>query len=259
MQILIPEFLSVNNPSGAEPVPDAALIWNSQNGTEAVTPGSTVRFHIVNIGAFAFFHVWIEEHNMTVIEVDGVDVEPYETSGIDLAVGQRLSVLVTMDADKSQNYPIVGAMGSHFESQLMADQSMFDSPSAEPNVTAWLVYNKCAPNPSAQLIQSFYEFNDTDLVPLVPLPVVPSDVFIPIVVNFTDIDGINMAIINNNTYVGPNVPAIYTALTTGTDADNPALYGNTTNSFVLNHLDMVYLAINNDDTGGHPCTFSHKR
>jgi len=51
------------------------------------------RFHIVNIGAFAFFHFWIEEHLLTVIEVDGVYVDPYTTDGISLAVGQRVSWL----------------------------------------------------------------------------------------------------------------------------------------------------------------------
>jgi iron transport multicopper oxidase len=82
-----------------------------QNGTQNVTPGEIVRFHIVNVGTFAYFHVWIEEHDMTVIEVDGTDVEPYITDGIDVAVGQRVSVLVTMNADPSRNYPIVAAMG----------------------------------------------------------------------------------------------------------------------------------------------------
>jgi iron transport multicopper oxidase len=76
-----------------------------------------VRFHVVNIGAFGFFHLWIEDHEMTVIEVDGIDVQPYKTKGIDLAVGQRLSVLVTMKTDKSKNYPIVGAMGISFVTQ----------------------------------------------------------------------------------------------------------------------------------------------
>jgi iron transport multicopper oxidase len=88
------------------------LIWDAQNGTIHVTEGELVRFHVVNIGAFGFFHIWIEGHNMTVIEVDGVDVEPFVTEGINVAVGQRLSVLVAMDADPSFNYPIVAAMGN---------------------------------------------------------------------------------------------------------------------------------------------------
>lgn len=125
MQVLIPQFLSPENPDGAEPVPDSenlfstfltlgALILDHQNGTTNVTPGTTVKFHLVNIGAFAYFHFWIECHNLTVIEVDGVDVEPYEVPAVDLAVGQRLSVLVKMDQDPTKNYPIVGSMGLTF-------------------------------------------------------------------------------------------------------------------------------------------------
>jgi len=91
-----------------------ALIWDHQNGTQNVTPGTTVRFHLVNIGAFAYFHFWIESHTLTVIEVDGIDVEPYEVPAVDLAVGQRLSVLVKMDQDPCQNYPIVGSMGLNY-------------------------------------------------------------------------------------------------------------------------------------------------
>jgi iron transport multicopper oxidase len=86
-------------------------MWDTQNGTTTVTPGSTVRFRVVNVGAFGFFHLWIEDHLMTVIEVDGIDVEPFQTQGIDIAVGQRYSVLVTMRGDANRNYPIVGAMG----------------------------------------------------------------------------------------------------------------------------------------------------
>jgi iron transport multicopper oxidase len=130
MEELIPKFLSVENTDGSEPVPDGirlnltflisgALIWDHQNVTQNVVPGSTVHFHIVNIGAFGYFHVWIEEHNMTVIEVDGVDVEPYVTPGIDVAVGQRVSVLVTMKNDTSTNYPIVGAMGDSVNFQSL--------------------------------------------------------------------------------------------------------------------------------------------
>lgn len=89
----------------------AALIWDKQGGTYEVKPGETVRFHFANIGAFAFFHIWVEKHSMTVVEVDGVEVEPYSTRGISLAVGQRMSVLITMNQDPTKNYPLVAAMG----------------------------------------------------------------------------------------------------------------------------------------------------
>lgn len=48
---------------------------------------------------------------MHVIEVDGVYVEPYATNGISIAVGQRYSVIVYMNADPPRNFPIVAAMG----------------------------------------------------------------------------------------------------------------------------------------------------
>jgi iron transport multicopper oxidase len=138
---------------------------------------------------------------------------------------------------------------------LRIDQGMFDSPSNNPNTTAWLVYNSSAPKPEAAILQEFYAWDDTKLVPLNPVPVTKYDTIVTLDVNFTSIGGINYAIVNDNSYSPPNVPAIFTALTTGEEANNTEVYGNTTNTFVLNHLDMVWLVINNDDTGGHPCTF----
>jgi FtsP/CotA-like multicopper oxidase with cupredoxin domain len=89
----------------------AALLWDSQNVSYPVFYGSVVRFHFVNVGAFGYFHIWMEGHTMIVIEVAGVYIQPYTTSGIELAVGQRISVLVTMGANPAFNYPIVAAMG----------------------------------------------------------------------------------------------------------------------------------------------------
>lgn len=80
----------------------AALINDGQNSVISVEPNATYRFHIVNTAAIALFHLWIEGHNMTVIEVDGVYVQPYNTQGVDVAVGQRYSVLVTMDANATK-------------------------------------------------------------------------------------------------------------------------------------------------------------
>lgn len=130
---------------------------------------------------------------------------------------------------------------------------MFDHDSANPNTTSWLVYNQKAPLPQPKLLSQFYDWDDTRFVPLKPMPVTMYDRVVTLDVNFTNIQGINRAIINNNTYYSPDVPAIFTALTTGLGAINPDYYGHTTNTHVLKHLDMVWLAINNLDNGGHPC------
>ena len=112
----IPQFMSYKNPSGAEPIPDAALMNDRQNATIEFVPGKTYRLRFINIGAFAMFHVWIEDHDMRVIELDGVYTKEYSVPEIELAAAQRVSVLVTAKNTTNQNFAIVGAM----------DTDMFD-------------------------------------------------------------------------------------------------------------------------------------
>ena len=139
MPVLIPQFMNVINPTGAEPIPDSALMSDTQNKTYPVEPGKTYRLRFVNMGAFAMFHIWIESHNMTVIELDGVDMQPYDTTGILIAAAQRVSVLVTA-GNYTTNFAIIGAM----------DVDMFDTPPlGNPNVTSYLLYN-----PTASLAES---------------------------------------------------------------------------------------------------------
>lgn len=110
MQDLIGPFMSKGNPTGAEPVPKAALMNETQNHTISVETGKTYLFRLINIGAFAGQYVWIEGHNMTVVEVDGVYTKPKETDMIYLSVAQRCSFLVTTRNDTGANFPIIGSM-----------------------------------------------------------------------------------------------------------------------------------------------------
>jgi iron transport multicopper oxidase len=112
----IAQFMNYHNPTGAEPIPQAALINDSQNGTIQFEAGKTYRLRFVNIGAFAMFHIWIEDHEMRVIELDGVPTEEYTVPAIDLTAAQRVSVLVTAKNTTNANYAMVGAM----------DTDMFD-------------------------------------------------------------------------------------------------------------------------------------
>ena len=110
MQSLTSSFMSVENPTGAEPVPDAALMNDTQNATFEVEPRKTYLFHIVNIGGFAGQYFWIEGHEMRVIEIDGVWTEPAVADMLYVTVAQRYSVLVTARDDSSANFAIVGSM-----------------------------------------------------------------------------------------------------------------------------------------------------
>ncbi|SSD60249.1 related to Iron transport multicopper oxidase FET3 [Saccharomycodes ludwigii] len=63
-------FLNLNNPTGAEPIPQNLIINNTMNLTWNVEPDTTYLLRIVNIGGFVSQYFWIEDHEMQVVEVD---------------------------------------------------------------------------------------------------------------------------------------------------------------------------------------------
>lgn len=110
MPVLISQFLSIANPTGAEPVPQCALINDTQNPKINVEPGKTYLFRLINVGAFAAQYIWFEGHTMRVVEVDGVYTKPMEANMLYVTAAQRISVLITMKNSTSANFPFVGSM-----------------------------------------------------------------------------------------------------------------------------------------------------
>lgn len=107
---LIKTFISFANPTGAEPVPNSALMNDTQNLTVAVEPGKTYLVRMVNMGAFAGQYVWFENHTMQTIEVDGIYTEPAEADMIYITAAQRYSVLLTTKNDTGSNFAFVASM-----------------------------------------------------------------------------------------------------------------------------------------------------
>lgn len=110
MPPLLKSFISVSNPTGAEPVPNAALMNDTQNATFAVEPGKTYMFRIVNMAAFAAQYIWFEGHTIEIVEVDGVYTDRQEADMIYVSAAQRYSVLIKAKDDASTNFAIVGSM-----------------------------------------------------------------------------------------------------------------------------------------------------
>jgi iron transport multicopper oxidase len=63
---------------------------------------------------------------------------------------------------------------------------------------------------------------------------------------------LHSAFFNGITYVMPKVPTLYSVLTTGSAATDPAVYGYNTHPIVLKKGDIVDIILNNDDAGKHP-------
>lgn len=157
MHNLLAEFINIANPSGAEPVPQAALFNDTQNLTVSVQPAKTYLFRLINMGAFAAQYVWFEGHTMRIVEVDGVYTEPMDADMIYLTAAQRYSVLVTAKDDTNSNFAFVGSM----------DQDLFDAvpEGLDPNVTGWLAYDDTKELSAPKEVATFEPFDDFALVP----------------------------------------------------------------------------------------------
>jgi len=159
MPSLISSFISVTNPTGAEPVPNSALMNDTQNFTVGIEAGKTYLFRLANVGAFAGQYFWIEGHELKVVEVDGVYTEGIATDLIYLSAAQRYSVLVTAKNTSDTNFPMMASM----------DTDLFDTipDGLNWNVTGWLVYDKTATLPAAAEVEGTFDpFDDFALVPL---------------------------------------------------------------------------------------------
>lgn len=247
MPDLIKGFLSVTNPTGAEPVPQAALMNDTQNATIAVEPGKTYFLRIINMAAFAAQYFWIEGHTFKIIEVDGIYTEPTEAERLYITAAQRYGILLTTKNTTDQNYAIVGSM----------DQDLFDAvpDGLNPNVTSYLVYNKEAALPEPSPIDDFDPFDDFNLVPQDKLELFPeADMTVQLDVVMDNLkDGANYAFFNNITWTAPVVPTLYTVLSAPPSLlSNPTIYGSNTNTFVLPHMQTIDIVLNNHDPGKHP-------
>lgn len=248
---LLPSFLSLYNPTGAEPIPDNFLLNNTRNLTWEVQPDTTYMVRLINIGGFTSYYFFIEDHEMEVIEIDGVAVEKNTTDMIYITVAQRYTFLLKTKSDTSKNFAIM----------QIVDSGMLDcAPKCGPlveNATSYLVYDKDADLPDQYYVDSLDDDAYLDDIYLTPVNKVElyedPDLVITLDVVMDNLNnGINYAFFNNITYTQPRVPALLTAMSAGELATNELVYGTNTHSIVLQKDDIIELVINNNDTGKHP-------
>ncbi|KAK3042967.1 hypothetical protein RJ639_000944 [Escallonia herrerae] len=72
--------------------------------TMTVVPGKTYRLRIGSLTALAALSFEIEGHNMTVVEADGHNIEPFVVKNLFIYSGETYSVLIKADQNPSRNY-----------------------------------------------------------------------------------------------------------------------------------------------------------
>ena len=147
------------------------------------------------------FQFYLDGHSMQVIELDGVDVEPFPVAHLSVSVAQRYSVLVTALNATDANYAIHANM----------DPAMFDvvPDDLQLNVTSTIVYAADAPLAPTTTLDEYTMFDEVGLVPVVAEPMVDPDTTIDLNVWFdTYDDGTPRASFNNVTWNMPHTPSI---------------------------------------------------
>lgn len=184
--------------------------WNNEASMH-FEPGKTYRIRIINMASLSMFHVWMDGHDMRVIEADGVSpislialsafafhltkasikqisTEEFATDYLSLGVAQRYSVLVDARNDTDSNY--------YFHADFNPD--MFDviPDTLSLNYTANIVYDDNADFAESTLLPEYKAFDDTRLTPIEAMELEPADVVYNMSITFeTRTDGTNRGVL----------------------------------------------------------------
>ncbi|EAW12290.1 multicopper oxidase [Aspergillus clavatus NRRL 1] len=246
MADLLPGYMKKGSRMAREPFPNANLLNDSQHVRIDVQPGKTYLIHLINMGAFMGQYFWIEGHEMTIVEVDGVYTRPTVAENVYLATGQRYAVLLTTKEGRDANYPMVASMDP---------LSILGHGKTMRSVTGWLVYDSNSPMPPPERVDWYEAIDDMSLVPYdsAPLLLEPSHQ-ITLDMNMHRLqDGVMHWLLNDISYAAPKRPTLYTAMTSGEAAlEDVSTYERSTNPFILDEGAVVEIIVNNKHMGRHP-------
>lgn len=255
MPFLINDYQSTRNIATQDngitaPVADAGLYNDQQDAKIYVKPGKTYLVHMICTSNYAGVAVLIDQHNLTIVEVDGVYTQPEDigSKNLRLAPGQRWSFLMQTKNDTSHNYPIFGTL----DINMLFPPTGIPTPGYNPNMTAWLVYDEEKPLPPPPNLHKFDFFDDWTLKPYDLEPIIEPDHKIVMDTGFTNVNGVARAVINNVTYLPQKVPSLYTAISVGKNySSDPLVYGQV-NPFILKYGESVEIIVNNNHNNLHP-------
>ncbi|KAK4448756.1 Cupredoxin [Podospora aff. communis PSN243] len=231
------------------PIPDGGLINDGQGAKYKIEAGKKYKFRLINLSAFTGVFLKFDNHDFTIIEIDGVNVKKTEAKLLYLTAAQRYSVIIEAKEDATKNFGIsaVFDLNPNFREPLVPNMV---------NATGALTYDAALPAAPAPIFYNYDDLiDDTIIKPIKHIDLGEPD--IQYTLNFDMglvIDGVPRATVNGKPFVGQKVPTLYTALTTGKDAENPEVYGQI-NPFVVKKGQVVELILNNKHFAHHPFHF----
>lgn len=76
---------------------DVPACTGGQAYETTIQPGATMRLRLINHSSYFSYWFSIDGHELSIVEMDGVEVEPIPVRGVHANIGQRYSVMVTAD------------------------------------------------------------------------------------------------------------------------------------------------------------------
>ncbi|EIM92984.1 laccase subfamily 2 [Stereum hirsutum FP-91666 SS1] len=208
-----------------------------------VTPGLSHRLRIINQSMRNVFTFSIDGHNLTVIEVDGMAVQPMTVDKLDLLAGQRYSVILVADQAVDNywiNAPYVGGSPARNLNQN-STLSRAILRYAGANETDPVTPMTDGPADGVVLLES-------NLHPLVATP--PPTPDLNFTFNLDVVTGKAIWNVNNVSYLPPDTPTLVKILA---GANDSSAFNATENTFILpaNKTIQIDFPANEDDES-HP-------
>ncbi|PKS11058.1 hypothetical protein jhhlp_002819, partial [Lomentospora prolificans] len=246
--VLLEQLFEISNVQARPPLPKSGLINDGQGSTYKFAPGKKYKFRIINVSALAGVIFSIDDHVLTIVEVDGIYTQPADAEQIYLTAGQRYSVIVEARDCAESNYAINAVFDLNPDYHTPSPQIGFNI-----NATGCIEYDSSFEVPGQTIVNQFNIFDDMWLEPYDEEPLLgePDQ---QITMDFRlglDDQGIPRAFLNNVSYVSQKTPTLYTALSVGEDASSPEVYGQV-NPHVIERGQVIEIILNNLTPGHHP-------
>lgn len=240
MPQLIAEYLDGdtwdgNNFMDQMPMATSSLINDTTSITIDIEPNKKYLIRMVSVAALFSHTVSFEDHEMTIVAVDGEPVNATSASAVTIAAGQRYDVLITGMSNPTRNYAITS---------VMTDTTL--------QANGILSYGKNFSNPAPLNGISESPIDDITLENAIGqelLNSVTQNIALPVSYTGAYSRRINLG---NGTYITPKVPTLYSALTTGENASNPAVYGFGINPYLISSGETIQIVVTNGDDIEHP-------
>jgi iron transport multicopper oxidase len=246
--------MSPNNQNGDLPSPDTFLFNDAKSPFKfQFSANKKYLLRIVNVGSLACGQFHIQGHTLKVVEVDGVQVQSKDADTIVICAGQSYGVVVQGKAN-----PLGGA---NYIVKMMTDMLTSAPPPQEQiTIIGQVIYNLLGS--LLTLITDVLSlnwvpaaiFDDFTLQPLDGQKLLtPVDNKIELATNQTFYPGIGTrTAVGQQPWVPAKVPSLYTALTTGNAALDPATYGPGTDPWVVKSGQVVQIHYQNTHPYPHP-------